>query len=193
MVPGETRLQYNVRCTGGGAVPFLTVVRSRLFVCAFVRPVFPGDVVTEPVMQARTVLISLVLGLGVFSIAQAGSVGTSGAPTGRYGNLWFGPGALPGDLNDDGKVDFLDYMALKMNMGTQVQATWANGDFDADGHVGMSDLIILEQNFGVQRGIWSPTDDEPGPAGAVPEPLTILGLILGAGGVAGYIRKRQLA
>jgi hypothetical protein len=145
-------------------------------------------------MQVRTVLLFLAMGLAVSSVAQGGSVGAPGTVPGIYGHLWYGPGPLPGDLTGDGKVDMFDYLAMKTNLGAPIAPTWANGDFDSDGQIGLADLAIVEQNFGLERGIWSPTlDEESGQGGAVPEPLTILGLIMGAGGVACYLRKRQVA
>jgi hypothetical protein len=49
---------------------------------------------------------------------------------------------------------------------------------------GMQDYAIVIPGAG---------GDDPKPLGHAPEPLTILGLIMGAGGVTCYIRKRRLA
>ena len=55
---------------------------------------------------------------------------------------------LPGDANNDGKVDFSDLLILAQNDGQTSGATVADGDFDGDGAVGFSDLLILAQNYG---------------------------------------------
>lgn len=49
---------------------------------------------------------------------------------------------LPGDLNGDGKVDFIDFQKFETNYG-KTGATWADGDFNYDGTVNDPDLKIL--------------------------------------------------
>ncbi len=54
---------------------------------------------------------------------------------------------LPGDMNDDGQVEFDDFLNFSQNFGMQ-DATWADGDFDGDGEVGFNDFLLLASNFG---------------------------------------------
>jgi len=53
----------------------------------------------------------------------------------------------PGDADGDGDVDLDDFLALKVNFGSD-DATWAEGDFDGDHDVDLDDFIILKVNFG---------------------------------------------
>jgi predicted outer membrane repeat protein len=55
---------------------------------------------------------------------------------------------LPGDANQDGSVDLLDFQALKANLGTTSGATLADGDFDGDADVDLGDFNVLKSNFG---------------------------------------------
>jgi len=54
----------------------------------------------------------------------------------------------PGDANDDGYVDLMDFAALKVHFGVLEGATVAEGDFDGDGDVDLDDFVILKDNFG---------------------------------------------
>jgi hypothetical protein len=75
--------------------------------------------------------------------------------------------ALPGDADEDGKVDLTDFGILKLHFGTG--SSRAEGDFNSDGTVDLSDFGILKSNFGTA-------------AAAVPEPtsagLFVAGLVL---------------
>ena len=55
-----------------------------------------------------------------------------------------------GDANFDGRVDFMDFLALANNFGNQ-DAVWNEGDFDGDGTVGFTDFLLLAENFGFER------------------------------------------
>ena len=55
-----------------------------------------------------------------------------------------------GDSNLDGRVDFIDFLALANNFGKQ-DALWDDGDFDGDGMVGFDDFLLLAENFGFER------------------------------------------
>jgi hypothetical protein len=57
-------------------------------------------------------------------------------------------GALPGDANGDGIVNFTDLLVLAQNYGKTSVATTTDGDFNADGSVGFDDLLILAQHYG---------------------------------------------
>ena len=56
-------------------------------------------------------------------------------------------GTKRGDVDLNGRVDFLDFLALAQNFGKQ-EATWSDGDFDGDGSVSFLDFLSLAQNFG---------------------------------------------
>ena len=55
-----------------------------------------------------------------------------------------------GDTNLDGRIDFVDFLALSANFG-QDDRDWTTGDFDADGSVGFTDFLALSENFGFAR------------------------------------------
>jgi len=57
--------------------------------------------------------------------------------------------AFAGDANLDGRVDAVDYITLKRNIGTASGAGWAQADFTADGAVDVADLQALTPNFGL--------------------------------------------
>lgn len=56
-------------------------------------------------------------------------------------------GTRLGDADFDGRVDFIDFLALANNFGKQ-DSVWDEGDFDGDGTVGFDDFLMLAQNFG---------------------------------------------
>lgn len=51
-----------------------------------------------------------------------------------------------GDTDENGIVNFADFLTLSDNFGQP--GGWADGDFDGDGFVGFSDFLILSTNFG---------------------------------------------
>ena len=59
---------------------------------------------------------------------------------------------FPGDVNQDGRVDAVDYIALKRNIGKTSGATVADGDLDHDEDVDYDDLAILQVNYGREVG-----------------------------------------
>jgi hypothetical protein len=148
-------------------------------------------------LKTRTLLLPLLLCLAVSSVAEAGSVlrlenevVPGGSGQSNIAVFALVP-KLMGDANRDGVVDVTDYLALKWGMSGTVPATWANGDFNLDGKVNLLDLLIIEESIGAGlRGNSLGGGESPPHA---PEPLTVLGLVLGLGGVAGYLRKRKLA
>ena len=73
-----------------------------------------------------------------------------------YQLLTQAPPKIPGDANNDGKVDVGDLGILAANYGTARGATWENGDFNSDGSVDVGDLGILAANYG--RGVNTATD-----------------------------------
>ena len=94
------------------------------------------------------------------------------------------PPPIPGDANDDGRVDVNDLTIVLANFG-QTGAVWSQGDFNGDGRVDVNDLTILLTNFGHTAGAAAPT--------AVPEPSA---LVLAAGGLAGaaaFVRRKRFS
>lgn len=59
-------------------------------------------------------------------------------------------GFLPGDSNQDGDVDFDDFLQLTKNFG-KIDAAWEDGDFDGNGDVTFGDFLVLAANFGAKR------------------------------------------
>ncbi len=58
-------------------------------------------------------------------------------------------GALPGDANLDGTVDFADFLVMSSNFGeSREDITWLDGDMDGDGSVSFADFLLLSANFG---------------------------------------------
>lgn len=55
---------------------------------------------------------------------------------------------LPGDADQSGTVDCLDYITLKRNCGTASGAWFSQGDFSGDGSVGRDDFLCLREGFG---------------------------------------------
>ena len=101
----------------------------------------------------------------------------TGAPGGDYvvDNIRLNPTApIPGDANNDGKVDGMDASILADNWQTQTGAAWADGDFNSDGKVDETDATMLAANWHSGAG-----------ADSVPEPslLTLLGGALAVWGL----------
>ncbi len=59
---------------------------------------------------------------------------------------------IPGDANNDGKVNVSDLGILATNYGMTGGATWEKGDFNNDQKVNVSDLGILATNYGYGMG-----------------------------------------
>ena len=57
-------------------------------------------------------------------------------------------GALPGDTDLNGKVNFADFLVLSANFGSH-NATWEMGDSNLDGEVEFGDFLELSANYGV--------------------------------------------
>ena len=87
------------------------------------------------------------------------------------GDILVPSGPMPGDTDDDGDVDALDYLALKGNFGTPSGAGREHGDMDDDGDVDYHDYVIMRDNV---TGPIAP------PAAAVPEPACLALLAAGA-------------
>jgi len=57
------------------------------------------------------------------------------------------PGPVPGDANDDGKVDLNDFVILKQNWAADPLVD-DRADFNNDGKIDLEDFVILKQNWG---------------------------------------------
>ena len=85
---------------------------------------------------------------------------------------------LVGDLDDNGTVEFSDFLVLAGNFGLEVD-TYGDGDINCNGTVDCEDFIRLGGNFGQSR---------PAVA-AVPEPSAISLLLIGIFFAAQFCRK----
>ncbi len=97
---------------------------------------------------------------------------------------------LPGDVDLDGEVGFVDYLIFQGSYDGP--GGWNEGDFDGDGWVGFTDYLLMQANFGN-------TESSPSLASAslqiesfaqalsIPEPGTLAILTLGA---IGWVRRR---
>ena len=69
-------------------------------------------------------------------------------------------GIVPGDTDQNGVVEFADFLTLAGNFG-QTDAGFTGGDFDCNGEVAFADFLTLAGNFGQQS------------AASVPEPQAL--------------------
>jgi hypothetical protein len=83
-----------------------------------------------------------------------------------------------GDINEDGIVNFSDYLLLSQNFNKTGE--WSQGDLSGDGVINFSDYLLLSQNF-------SKTFPGSVDGTTVPEPATLSLIILG--GLAMLRRK----
>ena len=94
-------------------------------------------------------------------------------------------GTLPGDADGMGGVDFADFLILNGNFGDS-PAVYTDGDFDADGIVGFSDFLLLSGNYGQGDDFTAGAD-----TAAVPEPSSLLYLLLAMAGMLPWFRQNQ--
>ena len=87
-------------------------------------------------------------------------------------------GPTPGDADEDGGVDHLDYVTLKRHVGAGPDAAWRDGDFTGDGFVTRADFALLREHFGVSLVAAAPA----------PEPASVL---LFAAAAAAALRRRR--
>jgi len=86
---------------------------------------------------------------------------------------------VPGDTNNDGRVDQQDAVRLAANWGSSVSGGAPDGDFDGDGTVGPADAAILAANW----------DYDAAESHLVPEPVNPLMLLIGT--VLSACRRRR--
>jgi formylglycine-generating enzyme len=94
-----------------------------------------------------------------------------------------GLGSMPGDANNDGKVDIADLAIVLTNFDHSGMA-WSQGDFDHSGTVDIADLSSLLTNFDKTFAA------SPGLA-AVPEPSTVALLVAALLAPAAYAKSRR--
>lgn len=64
-------------------------------------------------------------------------------------------GAVRGDANLDGVVDFSDFLVLSAGFGNRAEQTWSRGDFDGDGQITHDDFQLLAANYGKQSALFN--------------------------------------
>lgn len=88
-------------------------------------------------------------------------------------------GILAGDADQNGAVEFDDFLALAGNFG-QPNVGYARGDFDCNGEVAFSDFLTLASNFGRSA------------VSSVPEPQTLTFLLSGLSGIF-FLRNKRVS
>jgi hypothetical protein len=91
---------------------------------------------------------------------------------------------LPGDSNEDGRVDVNDLTVVLTNFG-QTGMTWSQGEFTGDGKVDVNDLTIVLANFGKGSG------SSGSYLSPVPEPSSLALFALGAIVLLGCAGRRR--
>ena len=78
------------------------------------------------------------------------SVGT--AHPNEFSELLNTLGILAGDADQNGRVEFSDFLKLSRNFG-QENVGFSGGDFDCSGDVGFLDFLLLSDNFGASSDV----------------------------------------
>jgi hypothetical protein len=113
------------------------------------------------------------------------------------------PGAAPGDYNNDGIVNAADYTVWRDHLGQTFSLP--NRDSTNSGPINQQDYTFWKTNFGNTGGSsslatpsfigvdYTVVDTAPGNGSAVPEPASLVLLIIGAGWTAMIRRRNQAA
>jgi len=134
---------------------------------------------TEPTVQEGASIVRTDGGSGDFGFFQY---------------RWFD---VPGDADSDGKIDGQDLATWQENydpLGLN-ENTFDMADWDGSGRIDGIDLAIWQDNYNPFGLAATPEviDFPVGGGGAhTPEPLTILGLVVGLGSLGAYIRRRRM-
>jgi hypothetical protein len=65
---------------------------------------------------------------------------------------------LAGDVTGDGRVDAMDYLVAKKDLGKTGLGAWSGGDVDGDGDVDAIDLLAIQGCLGGSLGSPPPAD-----------------------------------
>jgi probable HAF family extracellular repeat protein len=117
-------------------------------------------------------------------ITNSGYISGYGTVAGGATDAFLLTPVLPGDANEDGKVDVNDLTIVLSHYG-QTGTTWNQGEFTGDGKVDVNDLTIVLAHYGQSLGA------SAGGIAAVPEPSAILLISVGAIGLLGCVWRPQ--
>ena len=98
-----------------------------------------------------------------------------------FNTYFLAPVGLPGDFNNNGKVDAADYTIWRNNLG-QPEGNLLNGNGNG-GTIDQTDYALWKSNFGMGSGAGALG------AGAVPEPSTVLMCFVSVLGLVGVRRR----
>jgi hypothetical protein len=92
-----------------------------------------------------------------------------------------------GDIDQNGQVDADDLTVFASNFGRTTGATQVDGDIDFNGAVNADDLTVFANNF--SKGVGNPLATAT--VQAVPEPASVVLLLLGGAIFVGVLRPRR--
>ncbi len=124
---------------------------------------------------------------GTFNNVTSGYTVNYGTGTNSQITLNKNPSGLNGDFNNDGKVDAGDYVIWRKNNGTSNALPNDNG---LGTPIGPSHYTLWQNNYGKPPGSGSGTLEG---GGAVPEPATMLLIVLGIAGLPTARARRRVA
>ena len=103
-----------------------------------------------------------------------------------FNTYFLAPAGLPGDFNNDHRVDAADYTIWRNNLGAPTEAT-LNGNGDGIGGVDANDYALWKSKFGTQNGAGA----GGGSLGTVPEPGALLLALVAVFGLIGVAPRRS--